>query len=102
MSMLCGDRHRDALRDADYTFSAASRSTYAASLLVFSVVMADASMVERVVSMDGSVCGGRGGAARYVRAPASARYPMGEGHFGGLPDARDVEGMGGRFWYEAI
>ena len=98
VSMLCGDRHRDALRDADYTFSAASRSTYAASLLVFSVVMADASMVERVVSMDVADAA----AARYARAPASARYPVGEGSFGQVPDARDVEGMGGRFWYEAV
>ena len=96
---MCGDRHRDALRDADYTFSAASRSTYAASLLVFSVVMADASMVERVVSMDVADAA----AARYTaRAGLGAAYSMGEGPFGQVPDARDVEGMGGRFWYEAV
>ena len=34
------------------TFSAPSRTTYMASMLVFSVVMADAAMIERVVSMD--------------------------------------------------
>ena len=55
-------------------------------------------MVERVVSMDVADAA----AARYTRAPASARYPMGEGPFGQVPDARDVEGMGGRFWYEAV
>jgi hypothetical protein len=93
VSMLCGERQRDALRDGDYTFSASSRSTYAASLLVFSVVMADASMIERVVSMDV----GEAAAARYGRAPSAARSVGG----GGMPDSRDIEGMGGRFWYEA-
>ena len=48
--MLCGERERDALRDGDYTFAASSRSTYAAGLLTFSVVMADAAMIERVIS----------------------------------------------------
>ena len=52
LHMLCGDRDRDILRSEDYSFSASSRSTYAASLCVFSVVMADAAMVERVISVD--------------------------------------------------
>ena len=57
--------------------------------------MADALMIERVVSMDVAEAAAR----CYVHAPAAARH---EGFFGGgLPDARDVEGMGGCFWYEA-
>ena len=83
VSMLCGERQRDAVRDGDFTFSASSRSTYAASLLVFSVVMADAAMIERVVSMDVL----EAAAARYTRASASARQV----HMGGLPDSRDIE-----------
>ena len=95
VSMLCGERQRDALRDGDYSFSASSRSTYAASLLVFSVVMADAAMIERVISMDV----GEAAAACYgVRAPAAAR---GGAERVAMPSTRDIEGMGGRFWYEA-
>ena len=71
-------------------FSASSRSTYAVSLLVFSVViLADVSMVERVVSMDVTDAA----AARYVRAPASVWHPMPVGSLGGLPDACNIEGI---------
>ena len=50
--MLCGDGDRDALRADDYTFSASSRTTYMASLLVFGTVISDAAMVDRVIGMD--------------------------------------------------
>lgn len=69
--MFCGERHRDTFWDGDYTFSAASRSTYAASLLVFSLVMADASMIERVVSKKA-----RGG----YTSPSSSQLPQARGH----------------------
>ena len=49
ISMLCGDGHRDALRADDYTFSASSRTTYMASLLVFGTVISDAAMIDRVI-----------------------------------------------------
>jgi len=90
VSMVCGERQRDALRDGDYTFAASSRSTYAASLLVFSVVMADAAMVEHVISVDAS----EAAPARYMGAPR--RHAAAE-----MPEQREIEGMGGRFWYEA-
>ena len=61
INMVCGNGERDAFRDCDYTFSASSRVTYATGLLGLSVVIADAAMVERVVSVD--ACGA-----------ASARY----------------------------
>ena len=48
ISMLCGDGLRDALRAEDFTFSASSRTTYMASLLVFGSVISDAAMVDRV------------------------------------------------------
>ena len=90
ISMVCRERHRDPLRDGDYTFSAASRSTYMASQLGLSVVMADAAMVERVISVDVS----EAAHGRYTGAPSRHGAYM-------VPDARDVESMGGRFWYEA-
>ena len=52
INMLCGDGDRDALRADDYTFSASSRTTYMASLLVFGTVISDAAMVDRVIGMD--------------------------------------------------
>ena len=52
LKMLCGDGERDPLRWDDYVFSSSSRSTYAASLLSFAAVIADACMLERVVEMD--------------------------------------------------
>ena len=52
INMLCGDGDRDALRADDYTFSASSRTTYMASLLVFGTVISDAAMVDRVICMD--------------------------------------------------
>ena len=49
--MLCGDGDRDALRADDYTFSASSRTTYMASLLVFGTVISDAAKLDWVISM---------------------------------------------------
>ena len=92
VSMVCGERQRDGLRDGDYTFSASSRSTYAASLLVFSVVMADAAMIEHVVSVDAADVA----PARYMGAPARHAWVA------AVPGQREIEGMGGRFWYEAV
>ena len=90
INMVCGDGERDAYRDSDYTFSASSRVTYATGLLGLSVVIADAAMVERVVSIE--ACGAA--AERYSRAPAR------RGAAGDAPAAREIEGMGGRFFYE--
>ena len=74
----------------DFTFSAASRTTYMASLLVFGAVISDAAMVERVIGMDvidaamAQAAGGRQRGAQGVRRPTQP----------------DIEGNGGRFWYE--
>ena len=93
LNMLCGDKERDAFRDGDYTFSASSRTTYAAGLLGLSVVIADAAMVERVVSVD--VCDAA--KERYEGGPARNR-----GGAWAMPGAREIEGMGGRFLNEAV
>ena len=87
---LCGDGDRDALRVDDYTFSQSSRTTYMASLLTFSAVIADAAMVERVISMDvaAAAAARENAPRRVIRAAKRVQSP------------RDVEGMGGRFWYE--
>ncbi len=92
ISMLTGPGERDPLRWDDYCFSSSSRSTYAASLCVFSVVIADACLVDRVIESD--VCCAHAG--RYV-APRRAR-----GAAASVPvQQRDIEGIGGQFWYEA-
>ena len=78
-------------RDSDYTFSASSRVTYATGLLGLSVVSADAAMVERVVSVDAR----EGADERYSKAPARHKAAA-----RGAPSAREIEGMGGRFFYE--
>ena len=87
---LTGDGDRDALRDEDYTFSASSRTTYMASLLGFSAVISDAAMIERVIGID-------------VQEAAAARdrAPRRAGRMAGAPGQREVEGIGGQFWYEA-
>ena len=89
--MVCGDGERDVFRDSDYTFSASSRVTYATGLLGLSVVSADAAMVERVVSVDAS----DGADERYSKAPARHKAAARD-----APSAREIEGMGGRFFYE--
>ena len=50
-------------------------------------------MVERVISVD--VCNVAG--ERYTGAPG--RHAAGGASV--MPEAREIEGMGGRFWYEA-
>ena len=89
--LLCGERDRDALRCEDYVFSTRSRSTYMAGLLTLAAVAADAAMVEHVVSVDA-----RG--VPEARYDARGRGPRVGCH--GPPPRRDVEGMGGVFWYE--
>ena len=90
IKVLTGDGDRDALRADDFTFSAASRTTYMASLLVFGAVISDAAMVERVIGMDvidaamAQAAGGRQRGAQGARRPTQL----------------DIEGSGGRFWYE--
>jgi hypothetical protein len=90
IKVLTGDGDRDALRADDFTFSAASRTTYMASLLVFGAVISDAAMVERVIGMDvidaemAQAAGGRQRGAQGARRPTQ----------------QDIEGSGGRFWYE--
>ena len=62
-----------------------------ASMLVFSAVIADAAMVERVIGMDVlNASSERENAPRRNRAGAARVGP------------REVEGMGGRFWYELV
>ena len=73
----------------DYTFSASSRTTYMASLLVFSAVISDAAMIDRVIGMD-----------VYEAAAARANGPRQGGRQYAPPKQREVEGIGGRFWYE--
>ena len=59
---------------------------------MFSVVIADACLVDRVIESD--VCCAHAG--RYV-APRRAR-----GAAASVPvQQRDIEGIGGQFWYEA-
>ena len=55
------------------------------------MVSADAAMVERVVSVDAS----DGADERYSKAPARHKAAA-----RGAPSAREIEGMGGRFFYE--
>ena len=57
------------------------------------MALADAAMVERVISVD--VCDVAG--ERYTGAPG--RHAAGGASV--MPEAREIEGMGGRFWYEA-
>ncbi len=91
LKMLCGSGERDPLRWDDYCFSSSSRSLYAASLLAFSVVVADACMVERVIECDArSADVGRYEAPRQARDDAAA-VPV---------QQSDIEGGGGQFWYE--
>ena len=87
--MLCGDGDRDALRADDYTFSASSRTTHMASLLVFGTVISDAAMVDRVIGMD-------------VQEAAAARdrVPRRDRGMGERARRHEIEGIGVRLWYE--
>ena len=96
--MLCGDGDRDALRAEDYTFSASSRTTYMASLLGFSAVISDAAMIDRVIGMDvQEAAAARDQAPRLGYGAIGSR--LGYGAIGS-PGRREVEGIGGRLWYE--
>ena len=92
IKMIVGDRERDALRDEEYTFSTASCSTHMASQLVFAAVMADAAMIERVLDVDGTQ-GATPGVA-HVGAPQRGAIAL-------PPTQRQIEGSGGRMFYEA-
>jgi hypothetical protein len=88
VNMLCGDGERDALHADDWTFSASSRTTYMASLLVFGTVISDAAMIDRVIGMD-------------VHEAAAAQDVMPRrGGPADRPGRREIEGIGGRLWYE--
>ena len=76
----------------DYSFSAASRITYVASLVVFAGVIGDACMVDRVIGVD--ACATAPG--RYASAA-----PRQRGRPTARPGQREIEGIGGQFWYEA-
>ena len=89
IKVLTGDGDRDALRADDYTFSASSRTTYMASLLVFGAVISDAAMVDRVIGMD---------VQQVAAAPPGGR-PRGAS-MAPRPTRQDIVGNGGRFWYE--
>ena len=60
-----------------------------AGLLGLSVAVADAAMVERAISVD--VC--EAARDRYTGAPARHGAPQAMGQ-------REIEGIGGRAWYE--
>ena len=95
LKMLCGSGERDPLRWDDYCFSSSSRSTYAASLLSFAVVIADACMLERVIECDVR----KGAWGRYEAPRGAPRRGAAAAGPGGVQQ-RDVEGSGGQFWYE--
>ena len=95
---LAGDRDRDPRRCDDFTEPARSCITYMAGMVVFGGVMGDAAIVDTVISEDclrAGVAGVRPAAARVVGA-GRRRSDVAE-----APDQRDVEGLGGQFWYEA-
>ena len=83
------DMHAD-MHAAALSRPVESRTTYMASLLVFGAVVSDAAMVERVIGMDvidaemAQAAGGRQRGAQGARRPTQ----------------QDIEGSGGRFWYE--
>ena len=95
---LAGDRDRDPRRCDDYTEPARSCITYMAGMVVFGGVMGDAAIVDTVISEDcvrAGVAGLRPAAARVVGAGRR------QSDVADTPDQRDVEGLGGQFWYEA-
>ena len=92
MSQLCGSGERDPLRHDDYTFSTSSRVTFFASQLTFAAVIAHAAMIERAIAID--VLHDPSRDARNAAAPRGRSEPA------DVPRRREVEGMGGVFWYE--
>ena len=92
---LCGDREREALECDDYSFSQSSRVTYMASLTVFAAVIGDACMIDRVLALD---------ATEAPEERVGVGVGTGSGRGRGRPvvhGQREVEGIGGQFWYEA-
>ena len=92
VSQLCGSGERDPLRHDDYTFSTSSRVTFFASQLTFAAVIAHAAMIERAIAID--VLHDPSRDARNAAAPRGRSEPA------DVPRRREVEGMGGVFWYE--
>lgn len=90
VKQLCGDRDRDPLLSDDYTFAASSKSTYMAGLLCFSVVIADAAMLDMVIGMD-------------TKEIDDEQTPPLQPH-GQRPRAeqRDIEGRGGVTMYDHV
>ena len=89
LRVLCGEHDRDAARCEDYTPFARSRISHAAGLLGLAVVSADAAMLDDVLAGVRQRRGGQGGRA--------TRQAQGWAH---MPSQRDIEGVGGHFWYE--
>ena len=71
LKTIIGEAQRDPLVDDDYVFSTSSRTSYVASQLCFTAVIADAYMIDQLMAMDVSGC--PLGAA--VPAPAPPRVP---------------------------
>ena len=85
---LCGDGDRDETRVDDYAFSGRLRVTYVAQHLSLGVMMADAAMVEHVIGVD-------------ALGDAPERWPARAAQWcADQPGRREIEGMGGQFWYE--
>ena len=92
IKLLTGDQERDALRDEEYTFSTSSKTTHVASQLTFAAVLADAAMVARVLEAEGG--NERASGWAHMGAPTHTVYAP-------TPTQRDIEGVGGRLYYEA-
>ena len=71
LKTIIDEAQRDPLVDDDYVFSTSSRTSYVASQLCFTAVIADAYMIDQLMAMDVSGC--PLGAA--VPAPAPPRVP---------------------------
>ena len=99
LKLYTGDGERDPTVCDDWTTFATSSTTYLASRVVFTAVVADACMVERVLSID--VAGAAMASAMPAHARAYAR-PAGPRCAFERPSASVVEGRGGIMWYESM
>ena len=99
LKLYTGDGERDPTVCDDWTSFATSSTTYLASRVVFTAVVADACMVERVLSID--VAGAAMASAMPAHARAYAR-PAGPRCAFERPSASVVEGRGGIMWYESM
>ena len=75
LKTLTGEAQRDPLVDDDYVFSTSSRTTYVASQLCFTAVIADAYMMDQLMAHDVSGC--PLGAAVPAPAPPRVSPPSG-------------------------